>query len=227
LRIAEHETPLPSGAMLALFTDGLVEHRHRDLASGIEQLTAELSAWRGRLGGAPEALVEHLLPEGPDDDVTILLARAREAPLQSVARPVAADRRAVSAARDDLARLLAGWHVPEELCADAVLVTSELLTNALLHGRPPVEINVRLDRHELYLEVFDRARAGPRSLRPTPQDEHGRGLQLVAALSSHWGHRTTRTGKCVWASFELGPPRGDASDASDGAGDVQLEHDER
>ncbi len=44
----------------------------------------------------------------------------------------------------------------------------------------------------------DRATFQPRKLRPTSEDEHGRGLQIVAALAKRWGTRATEDGKSVW-----------------------------
>jgi hypothetical protein len=48
------------------------------------------------------------------------------------------------------------------------------------------------------VEVRDRAAHQPRKLRPHGDDEHGRGLQIVAALSTRWGTRPTEQGKAVW-----------------------------
>jgi hypothetical protein len=68
----------------------------------------------------------------------------------------------------------------------------------VLHGRPPVELRVRIEGADVLIEVRDRATYQPRKLRPDEDDEHGRGLQIVAALSSRWGTRPTEHGKAVW-----------------------------
>jgi anti-sigma regulatory factor (Ser/Thr protein kinase) len=88
--------------------------------------------------------------------------------------------------------------MPAPLVADAALATSELVTNAVLHGRPPVELRLRIEAADVLIEVRDRATYQPRKLRPDEEDEHGRGLQIVAALSARWGTRPTEHGKAVW-----------------------------
>ena len=88
--------------------------------------------------------------------------------------------------------------MPASLVADAALATSELVTNALLHGRPPVDLRLRIEGADVLIEVRDRATYQPRKLRPDEDDEHGRGLQIVSALATRWGTRPTEHGKAVW-----------------------------
>ncbi|GGY12078.1 ATP-binding SpoIIE family protein phosphatase [Streptomyces djakartensis] len=99
-------------------------------------------------------------------------------------------------------------HLTDRLAADALLVVSELVTNAVVHAGTVVEFECRLegddrDTAALVVEVSDHhpSRA-PRGSEPeTPHDipEYGRGLRLVGALSEAWGI-TYRTGrKTVWA----------------------------
>ena len=67
---------VPDGGLVALYTDGLVERRARAVDAGIDALA---DGARGRRAGPieslPGALVDALLPEGPDDDVAVLVAR--------------------------------------------------------------------------------------------------------------------------------------------------------
>jgi anti-sigma regulatory factor (Ser/Thr protein kinase) len=81
---------------------------------------------------------------------------------------------------------------------DAVLLVSELVTNSVLHGGPPVVVAVDCDGDTLQVRVRD----GSRDL-PTPRaadvgDEDGRGLALVQAMSSAWGIDPVPDGKHVW-----------------------------
>jgi anti-sigma regulatory factor (Ser/Thr protein kinase) len=93
---------------------------------------------------------------------------------------------------------LEGWDAPEGLLRDAVLLVSEMVTNAIIHGQAPIELRLRRGPDGLLIEVDDGATSVPRRLRPTPEDEHGRGLLLVAMLSDRWGTRPLREGKSVW-----------------------------
>jgi anti-sigma regulatory factor (Ser/Thr protein kinase) len=88
---------------------------------------------------------------------------------------------------------LRGWGIVPD---DIVLILDELVTNALVHGRPPVEVAVRLDG-ALFIEVSDGGEAQPRIT--TTADEHGRGLRIVATLADAFGVTAHEHGKTVWA----------------------------
>jgi anti-sigma regulatory factor (Ser/Thr protein kinase) len=140
-----------------------------------------------------------MLPDGPDDDVAILVARVDPPSLdESLSRRLHPTESAVADARHLVSTYLEERHVPAGLVHDATLATSELVTNAVLHGRPPVDLRLRIEGADVLVEVRDRATYQPRKLRPDDQDEHGRGLQIVAALATRWGTRPTEHGKAVW-----------------------------
>ena len=85
---------------------------------------------------------------------------------------------------------------------DVELVTSELVTNAGVHGAPPVELRVRQRQGAVFVEVFDGSTAQPAPRTPRPDDiGGGRGLLIVDKLASAWGCDAWEHGKCVWASF--------------------------
>ncbi|GHJ35042.1 ATP-binding protein [Streptomyces sp. TS71-3] len=115
--------------------------------------------------------------------------------------------RSVGRARALLREEAAAWKLPEELTETAVLLLSELMTNAYRHAKvsPGREIRTRLYLSEetLRVEVADADRTLPRAHDSGPEDESGRGLELVAALAERWGaeHRACGIGKRVW--FEL------------------------
>ncbi len=201
LTLTEERVELPVGALLTLYTDGLVEHRDRDLDSGIDALAAHVStALAGPLADVPDRLVAALLPDGPDDDITVLLARVVAEPgeEQSVIHDIPAEERAVRTARQLVDTTLRRWDVPPRVIDDLVLVVSELAANAVLHGRPPIQLRLRNGGSHVVLELHDTATYLPRKQRPTPNDEHGRGLQLVSSLCDRWGTRPTVDGKAVW-----------------------------
>jgi anti-sigma regulatory factor (Ser/Thr protein kinase) len=195
---------LEVGTKLLLYTDGLVERRDRAIDAGIDALAERLAAAKESTHELPAALVQALVPDGSDDDVAVLVACVPDEPRDAIAiLQVAAEPPAVPRARDFLGETLRRWDVPKALITDALLLVSELVTNAILHGRPPIELRVRRTRAHVLLEVDDGATVLPRKLRPTPDDEHGRGLQLAAMLSDRWGTRPLRDGKSVWCLLSL------------------------
>ncbi|MEU5213151.1 ATP-binding protein [Streptomyces sp. NPDC020742] len=114
-----------------------------------------------------------------------------------------ADLRAVGEVRRELRQLLSRWTAPGggELTEVATLLTSELVTNALVHAEGGAVVTARVgDR--LRVEVRDGTPGRPEIPTPTTEDTSGRGLMLVRALADAWGIRTEGLGKCVW--FELG-----------------------
>jgi len=201
--LTEEQVTLPAGALLALYTDGLVEDRDSGLDPGIDKLASELAGVRGPLTDVPDALVAAVRPEVPDDDIAILVARVsqRADRVRSAQRRIPAETSAVQEARDFATATLKGWGVPAGLRADIVLLTSELVANAVLHGWPPIELRLRATTAQVIVEVFDAAPFLPRKLRPGSSDERGRGLQLVAMLADRWGTRPTGSGKAVWCVF--------------------------
>jgi serine phosphatase RsbU (regulator of sigma subunit)/anti-sigma regulatory factor (Ser/Thr protein kinase) len=104
---------------------------------------------------------------------------------------------------------------PRSVAGDAELIVAELVTNAVLHGRPP--ITVRLVEHELgsRVEVVDHGPRPPVRIRDAGQSMTGRGLALVAALSSEWGvQQVEGGGKVIWAEIPRDgapPPTGEAT----------------
>lgn len=116
-------------------------------------------------------------------------------------RALPAQPAAVSTARSFVAETCQRWGV-NDLTECATLVTSELVTNAVIHVRSDVHIWLDLDEHVLTVAVRDDS---PRSLpKPTVSAdlEHGRGLLLVDLLSRDWGvHPHGAAGKTVWAAL--------------------------
>lgn len=116
---------------------------------------------------------------------------------------------AVRTARSAVRGQLRSWEL-DSVGDTAVLLVSELVTNSLRHAHGP--IGLRLVRpaglpRVLLVEVSDPLPDPPRERPAHPDDESGRGLQLVAASSRRWGTRPDETGKTVW--FELAVPARD------------------
>ena len=197
--MTQHEVSLTSNARVVLYTDGLVERRGEDLDLGIKTLAEHVADLTGPVDGVPEELAAAMLPDGPDDDVAILVARVDPpSPDESLAHRLEGDEATVGEARHLVSGYLTERGMPTSLVQDAALATSELVTNARLHGRPPVDLRLRIEGADVLIEVRDRATYQPRKLRPDEDDEHGRGLQIVSALATRWGTRPTEHGKAVW-----------------------------
>ncbi|GAA0916122.1 ATP-binding protein [Nonomuraea longicatena] len=98
-----------------------------------------------------------------------------------------------------------GW--PEELVENAMLVVSELVTNAVVHGLPPVELRMRVVSGFAVGRVIDRSPDLPVPVEADVGGEGGRGLAIVAAVAVGWGAHLLpeRGGKAVWFEFR-GPP---------------------
>ena len=79
-----------------------------------------------------------------------------------------------------------------------VLLTSELVTNALVHAGTPIDLLVRDLHGRVQIEVVDAGRQVPVVADGVLLSESGRGLRIVAALSEAWGTNSGPAGKTVW-----------------------------
>ncbi|KMS69112.1 serine/threonine protein phosphatase [Streptomyces viridochromogenes] len=117
-------------------------------------------------------------------------------------------KRHVPEARAQIRRILKDWALDGELTHDVATVATELVTNAVRHCRvthAQVEVTVSIRGCGLLVEVSDPDRGkvpAPRT-DSTPLRDGGRGLTLIAALASRWGHELRPFTKCVWAYFLL------------------------
>ncbi|MGA5413085.1 ATP-binding protein [Streptomyces pseudogriseolus] len=118
-----------------------------------------------------------------------------------------ADPDAVRAARRAVRAQLARWEL-DGVTDLAALLVSELVTNALRHATGPVGVCLTRPAGRsgvLLVEVSDPVPEPPHERVARPDDEGGRGLQLLARSSRRWGHRSGPHGKTVWC--ELVVPR--------------------
>lgn len=97
----------------------------------------------------------------------------------------------------------------EDLMDVVSLMASELAANAVLHARTDVEVTVRWSERQAWVGVKDGTRL-PQPGHAPPDATSGRGLQIIDALSSHWGAERCPSGKVVWFEVAVGaPPRRD------------------
>ncbi|MFE0449840.1 SpoIIE family protein phosphatase [Streptomyces sp. NPDC058914] len=202
------ELDAPAGATLLLYTDGLVESRLRDVATGIEQLREKLAA-TAQLTGPDhppplEALCDEVLdmlgPGDRDDDIALLAARFDGiAPSDVAYWFLEPEDAAPGKARRLARRALDRWGM-EELTDSVELLVSEVVTNAVRYASRPVTLRL-LRTDVLRCEVGDDVPQLPRLRQARATDEGGRGLFLVNRLARRWGATRLSTGKVVW--FEL------------------------
>ena len=89
----------------------------------------------------------------------------------------------------------------EDRIDDGELAVSELVTNAVLHGRAPIQVRVQVDEVHARVEVCDGSPVSPSFSMLGPTAVTGRGLMLISAASNRWGVEPLPDGKSVW--FEL------------------------
>ncbi|WP_329158506.1 ATP-binding protein [Streptomyces sp. NBC_01717] len=147
-----------------------------------------------RLGNAPAT-----------GDAVLLLARTGVFPADQVASwDLDNQPESVGQARARTRRRLATWGVDDETAYTTELIVSELVTNAIRYGAPPVQLRLIKGR-TLTCEVHDSSPSAPHVRHARTVDEGGRGLFISAQLSEDWGVRNTSDtgGKTVWAEQPL------------------------
>ncbi|MFD8504162.1 SpoIIE family protein phosphatase [Streptomyces sp. NPDC059687] len=202
----EVEVELPEGALLALYTDGLVESRDHPLDEGLQAFVGALTDPSQPLEDVCDHVLNTLDTHHGEDDIALLMARVQGLPAESVGDwTLPREPRSVGRAREYARGQLLAWDM-EPLVDTTELLVSELVTNALRYGEGEIRLRLLLDR-TLVCEVWDSGLVQPRRRRARDTDEGGRGLQLVGLLSAAWGSRRTPRGKTVW--FELPLPDGE------------------
>jgi CheY-like chemotaxis protein/anti-sigma regulatory factor (Ser/Thr protein kinase) len=143
-----------------------------------------------------------------DSDVTYLLdllAHLGETAQRAAVLELPLDLTSPRRARQFLLSNCARWGCGP-VVDTAELVVSELVTNAISHGRSRCELRLGLSGSALRVEVTDHGGGTPDPLVASDVDEHGRGLLLVSAVATAWGvEAVPGDGKLVWAQIALPP----------------------
>ncbi|RNG22847.1 SpoIIE family protein phosphatase [Streptomyces botrytidirepellens] len=196
------ELDLAAGSVLALYSDGLVRARDRDIDAGLTKLCDTLSVPDASLSTACDTVLRTLAADRPADDITLLLARTLAlAPDRVAGWDIADDPALVVQARKLAVEQLDAWGLWDLVFVTELLV-SELVTNAIRYGAAPIRLRLIRDR-KLICEVSDASSTTPHLRRTLAYDEGGRGLVLVAQLSHNWGTRQTTAGKTIWCEQRL------------------------
>jgi PAS domain S-box-containing protein len=204
----QDEVDIAPDALVAFYTDGLVERRTEDLDARTDAFGAQLRA----AAGSNETLANLLdrvvatAAEGAAeaDDIAVMLMRPRPEGRPDVARlQVVAHATRVHELRRQAREVLAGWDVPADIADRVQLAVTELVTNVIRHADDD-QAGVRLERHadRYVVAVIDRDPAPAVRARPRPDDEGGRGLQLIEGVADRWGSRQLPAGgKIVWVEL--------------------------
>ncbi|MEU3460474.1 SpoIIE family protein phosphatase [Streptomyces sp. NPDC006733] len=200
-----HTFAAPPGSLLALYTDGLVEDPAVSIDDGIDRLTAAVSRvhpWDDLQQAARGLVVELATRSRLRDDVTLLLARmAGRRQRDTATWHLPAREDAAARARTLASAVLRQWQAKSDPRDSALLVISELVTNAVRFATGPITVRLIKTGPSLLCEVGDTSNGRPRLRRGGLLDDSGRGLRVVHKLTSRWGVRWTDTGKVVWAEL--------------------------
>ncbi|MFB7913590.1 SpoIIE family protein phosphatase [Streptomyces sp. NPDC056061] len=212
---------LGPGETIMLCTDGLIETGGHDMATGwirlrpiLEQQTDDLEKLADALVQAVHGPTAHYttgpLADRREDDIAVLLLRRDGgAPQGLVGRRTTltiaqAEPEQISVARQQLRELLRDWADPEQVDA-AVLMTSEMATNVLVHTDGDALLVAKATgehgERRLRVEVADGSDELPHRRRPGEMASSGRGLVLMEMLADAWGVDPRGAGKSIW--FEL------------------------
>jgi len=133
------------------------------------------------------------------------MTAARPPRVRQATLPVA--RQSPGMARQVARDALMSWHLTH-LTDTAILLISELVTNAVLHARTNglgLALQLEVHRTWLRIEVHDADLREPQPRTPAGLEESGLGLVLVDALADRWGVEETPAGKAVWAELDTQP----------------------
>ncbi len=110
---------------------------------------------------------------------------------------------AVAAVRRFVEETVRAWGGGDMAVDDAMLVASELATNALLHAGSPFRVTLRRAEGALRLDVEDASPTPPSRRSPGVDVTTGRGISMVHAIAQRWGTDVRADGKVVWAELAV------------------------
>ncbi|MEV0808010.1 SpoIIE family protein phosphatase [Micromonospora sp. NPDC050200] len=199
--------PFHPGDTLLLYSDGVVERRRQSLTAGLDGLARAVA---GAASGDPRALcavATGAVAGATEDDVAVLAVEHALQPSRSASMEMPAEPTAPSRVRHWMTAQLTEWRVPDAVIGAAVLCTSELTTNALLHAGTAARVEIDLSPERLLVSVADSGTRGTVTRAQTDTlSSRGRGLGLIEQLSDAWGTDPTVRGSTVW--FEILIPHG-------------------
>jgi PAS domain S-box-containing protein len=208
-RTARHD--LLPGDVLVFYTDGLIERRDRALLDGLNALR-EVAAGATAVdaAGIGEELLARLA-DNPEDDVAVVVVRVPDLTdtsghggnVRSRRWQLPSEPASIARARHAVLRTSHAWELGD--AANAELVVSELVANAVLHGWGRVTLQLHDTGDGLRIEVEDSNPTPPVATEGHPGRIGGFGMRIVERLAD-WGWRPSRGGKVVWARVRPSEP---------------------
>jgi anti-sigma regulatory factor (Ser/Thr protein kinase) len=201
---------LPAGALVVLYTDGLVERRGHTIDEGLERLVSAVE----RAPKDSERMLEHVLDElvvGSEraDDIAILAARFLPVAPRPLDLTVRSGDDALHLVRDAVRTWLEGTELVRTEAEEVLLAVWEVCANAMEHASSPLEDTVRVrattDDSRIKVVVDDTGRFVPVATRP----DRGLGLSLAERLASSVDVTLTEAGTTV--ALEKRIPEGDGA----------------
>ncbi|MFF4401930.1 SpoIIE family protein phosphatase [Streptomyces sp. NPDC001480] len=193
--------PITDGSVLAFYNPSLLH-----ASQSPETLQRVLAHTDRPLQDLCDDVLYRLRNDSRHGDLILLLARTHAFPADHVAAwHLDHHPKAVATARTHTQHQLTRWGVDDETAYTTEMIVSELVTNAIRYGTPPVRLRLIKDR-TLACEVWDSNSLAPRLRHAKTIDEGGRGLFIIAQLAQNWGVRYSLDGKTVWAEQTLPPP---------------------
>ncbi|MFE6726916.1 SpoIIE family protein phosphatase [Streptomyces californicus] len=200
------DSALFAPAVVTLEVGSLLAFCTADLLTGdraAERIAETLSRPGRTLRQAGDDVVYALPADTRAGGAALLLARTGTVSDHKVATwDLSQERRAPATARALVRDRLQEWGLDEDTVEASQLIVSELVTNAVRYGTPPLRLRVLLDS-TLTCEVHDGSPASPHLRHARTVDEGGRGLFIVSRLASHWGARHGPDGKVLWTEQDL------------------------
>jgi len=201
---------LRPGDVLVFYTDGLIERRDRALPDGLAALRAVAAgATAVDAAGIGEELLARLA-DSPEDDVAVVVVRIPDLTdtsghggnVRSRRWQLPSEPASIARARHAVVRTCQAWELGD--AANAELVVSELVANAVLHGWGRVTLRLHDTGEGLRIEVEDSNPTPPVATEGHPGRIGGFGMRIVERLAD-WGWRPSRGGKVVWARVRPAP----------------------
>jgi anti-sigma regulatory factor (Ser/Thr protein kinase) len=127
--------------------------------------------------------------------------RANNTPPSSLTLPP--DPAAVRRGRTFVRQHLDAYGLDPDICDTVVLLTSETVTNALIHGRSEARLHIDVTGRRVRVEVSDDNSRHPQRAQPDTEALDGRGLAILELLAARWGVRDDAFGKTVWFEIDL------------------------